>query len=72
MTQEEADTYFQVNGDAYRDVAVAVAQQYQPGILMLGVECNRFYEKSPGGFDDLLAVYAETYDAVKAVAHRRG
>ena len=68
MTQVEADNYFRQNGARFKDVAVAVAQKYKPKILLLGIEVNRFYEKSPFGFDDFVSTYSETYTAVKAVS----
>ncbi len=68
MTQQEADTYFEVNGDAFREVAVAIAATHRPEILLLGVESNRYFEKSEQGYEDFIAVYAEAYDAIKAVS----
>lgn len=65
MTQAEADAYFDTHGEAFQEVAVAVAETYTPDILLLGVEVNRYWEKSSEGFDDFLDVYAATYDAVK-------
>jgi hypothetical protein len=52
----------------FRQVAVAIARQYRPKHLALGVEVNRYYEYDPAGFDDFVAAYAETYDAIKAVS----
>jgi len=68
MTRQEADDYFLQNGDRFKEVAVAIAEKYKPGILLLGVEANRFFEKSPAGFDDFVDVYDETYAAVKGVS----
>jgi len=36
--------------------------------LALGVEVNRYWEKSPEGFDDFLSVYSKTYDEIKQVS----
>ena len=54
--------------DKFKQVAVTIAQQYQPRHLALGGEVNRYYEHDPAGFDDFVAAYAETYDAIKAVS----
>ncbi len=68
MTQSEADNYFEVNGEAFTEVAVAIAEKHRPGILLLGVESNRFWEKSSSGFADFIDVYRRTYDAVKSAS----
>ena len=68
MTQAEADAYLEVHGADFEQVAVSVAEAYAPDILLLGIEVNRYWEKSPEGFEDFLAVYAATYDAVKEVS----
>ncbi|MCB0710808.1 MAG: hypothetical protein KDD67_00610 [Ignavibacteriae bacterium] len=68
MTQSEADNYFQVNGQAFKEVALAIAAKHKPDILLLGVESNRFWEKSASGFSDFVQLYRQTYDAVKAVS----
>lgn len=68
MTQEEADQYFEKHGEAFEEVAVAITQKYAPEVLILGIESNRFFEKSPEGFDDFVAVYRHTYDSVKSIS----
>jgi len=65
LTQEAADAYLAANGDAMRAAAVAIAREYRPQYLGLGVEINRYGEKSPAGFEDFVAWYAGTYDAVR-------
>lgn len=50
----------------FKQVAVAITRDYQPRYLALGGEVNRYYEFDPDGFTQFVAVYAETYDAVKA------
>ena len=52
----------------FRQVAVAIAQQYQPKHLALGGEVNRYYEHDSAGFEDFVTAYAETYDAIKVVS----
>jgi hypothetical protein len=51
-----------------KQAVVSIARQYQPEYLVLGGEVNRYYEHDPAGFDLFVAVYAELYDAVKAVS----
>lgn len=68
MTQEEADHYFEINGEAFKSVAIAVAERYQPKYLALGVETNRYYEKSPQGYQDFVAVYQQAYEEIKAIS----
>ncbi len=52
----------------FRQTALAIVEQYQPPYLGLGGEVNRYYEAAPSDFENYLTLYAETYDAVKAVA----
>lgn len=52
----------------FKQVAVAIAQQYQPKYLVLGGEVNRYYEHDPANFDQFVTVYAEAYDAIKAAS----
>ncbi len=68
LTQEEADNYFKENGQDFKNTAVKIAEKYHPEIMILGVEINRFYEKSPTGYEDFVTVYKETYDAIKEVS----
>lgn len=68
LSQADADTYFKKNGTAFKDTAVKVATEFKPAYLGLGVEINRFYEKSPIGFEDFVKTYVETYDAIKKVS----
>lgn len=65
LTQQQADTYFLDHGDAFIDVLVTVAERHEPSILLIGVEINRFYEKSPQGFRHFLDVYRRAYEAIK-------
>jgi hypothetical protein len=53
-----------------KQTAVSIAQQHHPEYLALGGEINRYYEHDPAGIDLFVAVYAEVYDAVKAVSPR--
>jgi hypothetical protein len=48
--------------------AVAVASQFEPPFLALGVEVNSLYESDPAAFDGYVAAYAEMYDAIKAAS----
>ena len=68
VESQEARTYFQDHGEAYWRAAVAVAQEFHPEYLGLGVEVNRYYERSPEGFEDYVVVYHEVYDDVKRVS----
>ncbi|MFN2271064.1 MAG: hypothetical protein ACK2US_09525 [Anaerolineae bacterium] len=54
--------------EKFKQVAVAIAHQYQPEYLALGGEVNRYYEHDPAGFERFITVYAEVYDAVKAAS----
>lgn len=54
--------------DRLKQTAVAIARQHRPKYLALGGEVNRYYEHDPAGFDRFVAVYAEAYDAVKAIS----
>ena len=65
---DSPDTYMRENGAAFKEVAVNIAEEYQPEYLALGVEINRYWERSPSGFDDFLSTYSRTYDAVKEVS----
>lgn len=51
-----------------KQAAVSIAQQHHPTYLALGGEINRYYEHDPAGIDLFVTVYAEVYDAVKAVS----
>lgn len=68
MTVQEADSYFKENGEDFKKVVLAVAKKHKPYILILGVEGNRFYEKSPKGYNDFVNVYKEIYDEVKKIS----
>jgi hypothetical protein len=39
-----------------------------PPYFALGIEINRYYEDDPTGFDAYVNLYAETYDAIKAIS----
>lgn len=65
LSQEEADNYIKNNGERFKSTAVAIAEKFRPKYLALGVEINRYYEKSPAGFADFVVLYKETFDAIK-------
>ncbi len=52
----------------FQQVAVAIAEKYTPPFLALGVEVNSYYERGPSDFDNFVSLYAETYDAIKAIS----
>jgi hypothetical protein len=52
----------------YRDTAVAFAEERQPAYLALGVEVNFHYEEDPDTWPLYVALFDETYHAVKAVS----
>ncbi|MBA4379715.1 MAG: hypothetical protein C0393_03365, partial [Anaerolinea sp.] len=52
----------------FQQVAVEIASRYSPQFLALGVEVNSYYKRDPSDFDNFVSLYAETYDAVKAVS----
>ncbi len=52
----------------FQQAALAIVETYQPPYLGLGVEVNRYYEAAPSDFENYLSLYAETYDAIKAVS----
>ena len=68
LSQQEADSYFQTNGDSFLALCTEIAEKYQPGIFFIGVEINRYFEKSPDGFDDFIDLYPRIYSAVKNVS----
>jgi len=65
LTGEEADRYFREHRDAFIEVCRTVAIRHQPELFLVGIEVNRYYEKSPLGFDDFLDVYEELYREIK-------
>lgn len=65
LTQEEADEYIQTHGEDFKEVCRVIAQRYKPAVFLIGIEINRYYEKSPSGFDDFVEFYKETYDLIK-------
>lgn len=52
----------------FRQVAVRIAERYQPLFLSLGIEINRYYDHDPDGFAAFVVAYSEIYDAIKAVS----
>lgn len=52
----------------FQQTALAIVKKFQPLYLGLGVEVNRYFEATPSDFENYLTLYAETYDAVKAVS----
>ena len=52
----------------FQQVAVEIAGRYSPQFLALGLEVNSYYERGSSNFDNFVSLYAETYDAVKAVS----
>lgn len=52
----------------FQKTALAIVEKYQPPYLGLGIEVNRYYEVAQSDFENYLTLYAETYDAVKAVS----
>ena len=74
LTPAEASVYLDPDPDPdpdrerYRDLALATVREYEPGVVLLGVEINRFWELSPEGWDDFVDVYVELYDEIKAIA----
>jgi len=69
VESQEARTYFQDHGEAYWRAAVAVAQEFHPEYLGLGVEVNRYYERSPEGFQDHGEAYWRAAVAVAQEFH---
>ena len=52
----------------FRQAAVRIAEQYQPLVLSLGIEINRYYDHDPDGFAAFVVAYSVIYDAIKAVS----
>jgi hypothetical protein len=52
----------------FRQIAVGIAEQYQPSYLALGNEINRHYDHDPHGFTAFVAAYSDIYDAIKDVS----
>ena len=53
---------------SYINMSLAFAQKYKPGYLGVGIEVNVLFEKSPSDFDIFVQLYADVYNAVKAVS----
>jgi hypothetical protein len=53
---------------AFIKYAQFVALNYQPKYLALGVEINTYQEQNPEDFEQFVALYRETYDAVKEIS----
>lgn len=68
LTQQEADNYIEENGQDFLDTCEAIAEEYQPGIMLIGVEINRYFEKSEEGFSDFVNFYPDIYQAIKNVS----
>lgn len=45
-----------------------IAESYRPPYFALGIEINRYYEEYPTNFESYVNLYAEMYDAIKAVS----
>lgn len=68
LSQEEADNYIAENGQDFLAVCVEIAQKHQPAIMLIGVEINRYFEKSEEGFSDFVDLYPDIYQAIKDVS----
>lgn len=68
LTQQEADNYIEENGQDFLEVCESIAQKYQPDIMLIGVEINRYFEKSPEGFGDFVDLYKDIYQAIKNIS----
>lgn len=68
LTQVQADNYIDENGQNFLTACEKIAQEYQPNIMLIGVEINRYFEKSPDGFADFVNLYPDIYKAVKSVS----
>lgn len=68
LSQEEADSYFEEHGQDFLQACVAIAEKHQPSLMLIGVELNRYYEKSESGFNDFIALYPDIYNAIKEVS----
>ena len=52
----------------YKQAAADFAKKYRPAYMGFGNEINVLYEKAPAAFETFVALFAETYDAVKAAS----
>lgn len=68
LSQPEADNYMEENGEDFLEVCKAIARKYKPAIMLIGVEINRYFEKSPEGFADFADLYTELYQAIKNIS----
>ncbi len=50
------------------DTVVGLVQEHEVSYLLLGTEVDRIEADDPAAFDAFVALYADTYDAVKAVS----
>lgn len=53
--------------NAFIAEAVFIARNLRPDYLLLGTEVNATFERSPAAYQQFVSLYAEAYDAVKAV-----
>lgn len=58
----------EVNKNAYHNAAREFARKYQPPYFGMGVEIDTFYRKNPEYFEDFIALFNSTYDAIKEVS----
>ena len=68
LTQQEADDYINENGQDFLEVCLAIAEKHQSEIMLIGVEINRYFEKSAEGFADFVDLYADIYQGIKNVS----
>ncbi len=54
--------------EAFLAYAQYVAANYRPAYLALGVDVNSYEAENPADFEQFLTLYAEAYDAVKALS----
>ena len=50
------------------DTVVGIVEEHELAYLLLGTEVDRIEADDPAAFDAFVALYADTYDAVKAVS----
>lgn len=49
-------------------VATSIAEEYEPGFIVMGAEINRIWEQHPATYDAFVAAWPAIYDAMKAAS----
>ena len=53
---------------SFTAVAVAIAEAYEPGHMVVGAEINRIWEQHPANYEAFVTAWPALYDAIKAAS----